>query len=183
MGPSQAIPERQALADGRGLPHALWMRFPLHHAAEDTLVLPAPGLRKACPGLGHWRGSLRLGLLTWALAETPRQRRWGGCSERPLAFPLFASPQWLSYPAPTQLPRKPLPFRSCPSCCLFPDSQSVPPGTWWRGHPQLPSHPLGSRACGPPQVPGLGPGTHCSFLPPLRHVRMALESLGCTKPC
>lgn len=43
---SSASHKRQVLDDGPGLPPAHWMRFPLRHAAGDTLVLPVPGLRK-----------------------------------------------------------------------------------------------------------------------------------------
>lgn len=84
---------------------------------------PCTWLRKegalAGPGLGPWRGSLRLGLPSQAWAETTQTLK-EGCSEGPLAFPILPHPQSFfsshSYPCP--------------------HSHSVPPENWWRDQPQ-----------------------------------------------
>lgn len=155
-GTPQVVGERQVQDDGPGLLPAHWKWFPLHHAAGDTLVLPAPGSRRtvpwqAGPGLErrHGRRSLRLGLLTQALAEAAHALEEGS-SEGPLAFPLLFSP-WLSSFYPTPQPFSP----------LIPAPAPIPTQSLWdlvRDHPQLPASLCFSGGCGTPRVLGLGPG-------------------------
>lgn len=129
---------------------------------------------KAHPGLGHWKGSLRLGLSAWQRPPKHWRSASGLSPLIPLAVFLLAL-----FPTPIQLPKEPpspliLPHPHPPPC----HSQSVPPGAWWRGHPQLPANLWSARAV--VHLRGQGP---FSLPPPIPSISVALGSLGCTKPC
>lgn len=176
-GTPQVVGEWQVLDGDPGLLPAHWKWCPRHHAAGDTLVLPAPGSGRkvrwqAGPGLGHGRGSLRLGLLTQALAKTT-QALEEGCSEGPLAFPILFG-QWLSsfYPTPHPFP----PLIPAPAPIPIQSLQGAGGGTIPNSQPAC----VLAEAVGHLRCQGWA---HCSSPPRAPPISVAPESRGYTKPC
>lgn len=154
--------------EGPGLLPAHWMRFPLHHTARDTPIVPVPGL----PVVG-W--ALEREPQTWA-PDLGFHRDHPGTGKGPapccplLFHPLPSSPGSLLPPL--------IPGASCTVPFPIPSHFLQRPGE--KAIP-TPSQAQVDRQ----NTSGARPGAraHCSLLIPLPYKHTAIESLGCTKPC
>lgn len=136
------------------------MQFPLHQAAQDTVVLPGPGLRKEGVLEGSsWAGALEREPQAWAPDLGPGRGHpttggglfRGDSGLSPLipwwfsSFSFHSAPQGASFPshlAPLAA-SSPIPSQSSGGLVEGPSLTPSPP-------------PLVHKGCGTPQVPSLG---------------------------